>query len=292
MDEQQAEGTRFLWGRLLGVVVLVSAALGGFVLPRGLGSEVLLLAAPLVYLLWISAYKPAGVYALALGGIVWMALPTVGYNPTAARRMQCGNNLKQIAIALLCYEQQYGSFPPAYLADDQGRPMHSWRVLILPFLEQQELYAQYRFDEPWNGPHNSQLAEEMPDVFRCAGDRHAPAASAWETSYVAVVGPNTAWPGARGRTFPEFTDGVHSTIMLVESDPSGISWMAPRDLLMEDLAPKINAPQGPAIRSRHIVGATVAMADASTTLLWKDIDDQVLRGLLTADGGEIVQLPQ
>lgn len=76
----------------------------------------------------------------------------------AARRAQCSNNLKQIAFSLHSYHDRYGCFPPAYIADEEGKPMHSWRVLILPFIEEQALYDRYAFTEPWDGPSNRRLA--------------------------------------------------------------------------------------------------------------------------------------
>jgi type II secretory pathway pseudopilin PulG len=75
----------------------------------------------------------------------------------AARRFQCLNNLRQIALALQNYRDDFGCFPPAYVADDAGKPMHSWRVLILPYMDRKEVYSQYNFNEPWDGPTNSRL---------------------------------------------------------------------------------------------------------------------------------------
>jgi hypothetical protein len=91
-----------------------------------------------------------------------------------ARQVQCANDLKQIAMALHCYHQQYGMLPPAYLADATGRPMHSWRVLLLPFLEAQSLYDQYDFREPWNGPNNSKLLTKMPYFYSCPSQPPTP----------------------------------------------------------------------------------------------------------------------
>src|SRR5262245_15742705 len=92
-------------------------------------------------------------------------LPIGRYSPEAARRMQCSNHLKQIGLALQNYHDTFGSFPPAYIADSKGQPIHSWRVLILPFIEQRQLYDKYRFDEPWDGPNNSNLHGEIVEVF-------------------------------------------------------------------------------------------------------------------------------
>src|SRR3990172_9467251 len=92
---------------------------------------------------------------LLLGMVVFLLLPGSGRSHNAAsRRTACKNNLHQIEMALHYYHDKYHCFPPAYVADASGRPLHSWRVLLLPFLEQENLYRQYRFDEPWDGPHN------------------------------------------------------------------------------------------------------------------------------------------
>ena len=87
----------------------------------------------------------------------------------AAQRAECSNNLRQIAIALTNYSSVHGCLPPAYIPDKNGKPKHSWRVLILPFVEQKALYKRYNFDEPWNGPNNRKLAGRRPDVIRDGG---------------------------------------------------------------------------------------------------------------------------
>jgi Protein of unknown function (DUF1559) len=68
-------------------------------------------------------------------------------------------------LAVANYHETYGCFPPAYLANRDGKPMHSWRVLILPFLAQQELYRAYNFDEPWNGPNNRNLESRIGNIY-------------------------------------------------------------------------------------------------------------------------------
>ena len=108
--------------------------------------------------------------------------------------MQCSNHLKQIGLALQNYHDAYGSFPPAYMADADGKPIHSWRVLILPYLEQKALYDKYSFDEPWDGPNNSQLHEAAISAYICPS---RPGNSRTDTSFVAVVGAQTAWPGEK-----------------------------------------------------------------------------------------------
>jgi hypothetical protein len=201
------------------------------------------------------------------------------------------NNLKQIVLGLHNYHDAYGCLPPAYIADDNGKPMHSWRVLLLPFVEREKLYKQYRFDEPWDGPNNGSLAARHPQIlcYDCPSEYPAPM-----TSYVAVVGPGTAWHGAKPRCFDDFADGLDCTIMVVEVANSGIHWMEPRDLDFATLPMVVNPPEGfLGISGNHVFkGANVAFADFSVRFLKEDLPAQTLRALLTIDGGEKVNLDE
>ena len=158
-------------------------------------------------------------------GIALM-LPAVQAAREAARRAQCINNMKQVGLALHNYHDAYRSFPPAYIPDEDGRPMHSWRVLLLPYLEQQFLYDQYRFDEPWDSPHNRALADLMPGVYRCPS---SPVAGETITTYAMAVGPDAFSPGPDGRAAEDFPDGLSQTIAVVEMAHAEIHWMEPRD---------------------------------------------------------------
>jgi len=203
----------------------------------------------------------------------------------------CARNLRCIAAALMSYEAQHGCFPPAFLADARGRPRHSWRVLILPHLGAQQIYDQYRFDEPWDGPHNRQLTALMPDVFRCPSSD----LKSLSTNYVAVVGPNTIWPGARSTRLADVPDGVNSTLLLVETTEE-IPWMEPRDLELGKFPPQINPPGGGGIASHHPppsrfprrepAGAWVAFADGRVRFLPNDVPAEILAALLTKSGHE------
>jgi prepilin-type processing-associated H-X9-DG protein len=194
----------------------------------------------------------------------------------------CRNNLRNITLALLQYEQRHGSFPPAYIADESGQPMHSWRTLILPRLERDDIYAAIRWDEPWDGPNNRGLAQLHLDVFACPSQKDQPGHM---TNYVAVVGPNTAW----GRRLDEITDGLANTILLVEVADSGIAWMEPRDLHVTQMAPGINPKPGQGISSHHPGGVNAAFADGHVRFISADdISPEELEALLTIDGGETV----
>ncbi len=175
-----------------------------------------------------------GVFAIALTlGVAMWAM-------RAARRAscesECAGHLKAITIALLNYEASYGTLPPAYTTRADGTRMHSWRVLILPFLEQERLFRRFRLDEPWNSPGNLALAAEMPKVYRCPnsddtsrGDR---------TNYLAVVGNGTGFPCDFSFNLRRLSDRQRrELVLLVEVSRSEICWLEPRDLGPETPSP-------------------------------------------------------
>jgi len=217
----------------------------------------------------------------------------------------CKNNLKQIGLALHNYHDAYGCFPPAYVADADGRPMHSWRVLILPFMEEQELYDRYRFDEPWDGPNNRWLHSEKPVFLSHSGRIYAhhiyqcPGASDMEADYLAVVGPHLAWPGACCTTYADFSDGRSQTIQLIEVQDSGIHWMEPRDLDiasikgLQDLGvPPMHTPIPRQPRNpKYYPGFHALRADGGVNTFAPDVDAALFRALLTRDGNEPLEPP-
>ncbi|PHR93511.1 MAG: hypothetical protein COA78_32755 [Blastopirellula sp.] len=156
----------------------------------------------------------------------------IGEARNAAVTTVCQSHLNQLSVALMNYEDTYGTFPPAYIPDKNGKPMHSWRVLLLPFFEQNTLYAKYDFNEPWDGPNNIKLLDQMPDMYACPTSKHHQHGHFNCTSYVAVIGKNTAWPGATGRLLSEIKDD--KALMLVECDGPNIPWLEPRDLQYEE----------------------------------------------------------
>jgi hypothetical protein len=176
----------------------------------------------------------------------------------------------------------YGSFPPAYIADSAGKPAHSWRVLILPFMDRPELYEQYNFDEPWNGPNNRKLASQMPGLFACPSDSNKPPEM---TSYVAVLGPETIWPGSGTPSFEDVQDDPSQTLLLVEFANSDIHWMEPRDLILDAIIAEAN--DRPCLSSAHPDRVNVAFVNHRHISIPKsETTADKLRALLTIDGGE------
>ncbi|MEO2018211.1 MAG: DUF1559 domain-containing protein [Fuerstiella sp.] len=137
-----------------------------------------------------------------------------------------------LALAVANYHDTYHCFPPAYIADEDGRPMHSWRVLILPFIEESEIYNQYDFSEPWDSQKNLKLLKQRPQTFRLHGGDN----KGTHTNYLAVVGPRTMWPFEKTVTYDSVTDGRSETIHFVENVGSNIQWTEPRDLNLETMS--------------------------------------------------------
>jgi hypothetical protein len=203
------------------------------------------------------------------------------------RMHSCNRRLDAIQRALQAYCEDHGHFPPAYIADENGRPMHSWRVLITPYLGfENDLYSAYRFDEPWNGPNNRKLAQEIPWIFRCP--RRSSGRGSLSTDYVVVVGPGTLFPGAETVSPGDIADGSENTITIVEIEDSDIHWMEPRDLRFEELSFSANGKGRRSISSPHPAGVAVGFADGGRSRIRPATPPETWRALLTRSGGEDV----
>lgn len=142
-------------------------------------------------------------------------------------------NLREIRSAILKYEAHHGHFPPPYLRGPSDRPgdgpagvpWHSWRVLILPFLGEQRLYSEYSFDEPYSGPNNSRLLEQMPPVYAYR-DSYQPGMNM--TAYHVAVDDRTMWPHVGCRKRRDVLDPHDQTALVVEIG-SGL-WTHPFEL--------------------------------------------------------------
>src|SRR5262245_59063522 len=158
--------------------------------------------------------------------------------------------------------------------------MHSWRVLILPYLEGNDTYKQYDFDEPWDGPRNRKLEGLMFRIYALHGD--------WKpglttTNYTVVVGDETGFPHDCALAEGDLKGQLSRTIMIAENRGANIHWMEPRDLRFADMEFTINSPQG--ISSKYDEPAVV-MFDGSVRRLSKHISPETLRVLLTVGGKE------
>ncbi|APW61605.1 DUF1559 domain-containing protein [Paludisphaera borealis] len=195
----------------------------------------------------------------------------------AARRAQCVNNLKGIALALHNYEQEHKALPPAYTVDAQGNPLHSWRTLILPYLEQKSLYQTIDLTKPWNDPANAKaLATSLP-IFRCpvVGPGNT-------TTYLANTAPNGCLIPGQPRNLAEITDGTTSTLMVIEAgEEHAVPWMAPVDAdesLVLSLGSDAKLP--------HTGGVNACFVDGHVQFLKASTPAKLLRGLISIAGGE------
>ena len=234
---------------------------------------------------WIIVLVACLFAAVACGGILLaLLLPAVQAAREAARRASCSNNMKQIGLAMHTYEAAHGSLPPAYTVDEDGNPMHSWRVLLLPYLDQTFLYEQYNMDEPWDSPNNRALADLMPAIYACPSSPDD--ATNNETSYVMIVGPNTISDGPTARDLAAITDDTSNTIMIVEAAGSGINWMEPVDLNADEISYDINDGSGTGIRSEHPGVTNILFCDGSVRMVSFVVDLETLGHLAARNDGE------
>ena len=164
--------------------------------------------------------------------IVYIGITAVGSQRDAARGIGCAGNLSVIGTAMLAYHEKYGHFPPAYLPDKFGKPEHSWRVLLLEFLDSQTFRA-YNFNEPWDGPNNRMLETVMPNCYSCPADKTGK--TRFQTNYFVVIGPNTVFPGAGTVKLDDVRRPRAATILVVEAVGQGVHWMEPKDLAFDSM---------------------------------------------------------
>lgn len=224
-----------------------------------------------------------GVVVVCGGIMAALLLPAVQAVREAARRAACTNNMKQITLALHNYESQYGQFPPAYVADKDGKPLYSWRVLILPYMDHDYLYQQFNLDEPWDSPANRAVSQAAISLFQCPSDSSNQQGSN-KTNYVMIVGQGCISDGPTGKRMRDVPDGLSKTIILAEVANPDISWAEPRDLDAATMSYQINDPSGQeCISSNHPRVANVAFADGSVHVLSESTSPQTVREMTQVD---------
>jgi prepilin-type processing-associated H-X9-DG protein len=181
---------------------------------------------------------------------------------------QCKVNLQIIGLALANYYNDFKSYPPAQVADDDGCPMHSWRVLILPYLENQSLYSAYNFQLRWNHNENASVRRSVIEFYTCPSDLRSTIPN--QTSYVGILGPSTAWSFERQGIISS-SASMPRIIQVAEVVNSGIEWSEPRDLHTSQMTRRLNDSVGQGIASYHPQGAHVLFADGHVRFLTEDL---------------------
>ncbi|WP_278467346.1 M56 family metallopeptidase [Gimesia maris] len=218
----------------------------------------------------------------------------------AALRLESLRNLKHIILAMHYYAGKHKHFPPAVVIGPDGKTPHSWRVALLPFLDENELYKEYRLNEPWDSEHNKKVLKKMPAVFKNPNDNR----SDYYTSYLAVVGPNTVLgkstrttggafgggssPPAKpepsaGVKLSDITDGTSNTIAIVEARRE-IPWTKPEDI-------PFNGVKLPELGGFYAGGFNVALCDGSARFLPNQLDPKTLKHLFLINDGNLVEFP-
>jgi len=195
-------------------------------------------------------------------------------------RTHCVNKLRNISLALHNYNNTYGGLPPAYTVDADGKPLHSWRTLILPWLDQQALYDKIDLSKPWDDPANAEAAASAVPAYLCPSADLEPN----QTVYLAVTTSDSCLRPMKSLSIAEITDGTSNTILVIEVPvKSAVPWMAPRDA---DLFLALSSK--PDDDLHHTGGYFAGFADGSVKFLSSKTDPSTLRSLTTAARGDVV----
>ena len=235
---------------------------------------------------WLIAVILFLVYLLIL------VVPFVRVIHEATLRRTAGlHEVGQLTLAIINYESRRGAFPPAYDSDDAGKPIHSWRVLMLPSIGEDALYAKYDFDEPWDGPNNIKLLDQMPAILSCRIKN----SSAISTPYKLVVDEGTLFEGGQTFDYGSINDGSLNTFAVIEDLKNPVPWTKPEDLTIEQ-AVALLGERRPSDVSRisntqftsTLYGPSVSFFDGSTLSVGAHVDPNLIRDFCTHDDGRVV----
>jgi RNA polymerase sigma factor (sigma-70 family) len=198
----------------------------------------------------------------------------------AAARTRSVNNLKQIGLAMHNYHDTYGHFPPAAICDKNGKPLLSWRVALLPYIEQNNLYQQFKLDEPWDSEHNKALAEIIVKTYVHPGQTEEKMGL---SHYRLFHGKEAMFDLRKGRRLRDITDGTSNTIMVVEA-AEGVPWTKPDDFAYDAKKPL------PKFGAFSKGGFNALMGDGSVKFVSSKASAKALRVAITANAGDIHEI--
>jgi hypothetical protein len=204
-----------------------------------------------------------------------MMAPAVGKLREAAVRGQSANNLKQIGIALHNYHDVHNGLPPAAIVDKKGKPQLSWRVMVLPYIEQDNLYRQFKLDEPWDSDNNKKLIDMMPKTYALPNKMSKPG----HTHYRVLVGNGAMFDWVQATTFAQITDGLSNTWMVVEAE-EGVPWTKPDEL---EFNPKGDLPKF----GKYFKGGFHVLNGDGSVRFFREVP-KMTKERITKDGGEVV----
>jgi hypothetical protein len=213
----------------------------------------------------------AGIFAAGLGLFLQPMLLLLGVQVARDRVMRATDaaNLRRIGEAMYAYNKDHNHLPPAASKDANSQPLLSWRVALLPYLGEKELYEQFRRDEPWDSPHNFALIGRMPQVYAHPAD---PAGSAQGLTYYRVfVGGDAPFSEENGPRFPgRFFNGTSNTFLVVAA-AEAVPWTKPDELPYDSNQP---VPKlGGLLRG----GYNALYADSTVRFVCEDLNQRKLR---------------
>ncbi len=210
--------------------------------------------------------------------LVALLLPPVRRAREPARRSQCKNNLKQISLALSAYKENSHALPPAYTVDENGKPLQSWRTLILPFLDEEALYQTLDLTKAWDDPVHANARQTNLQAYRCPSGQYADGL----TTYLAVVTANSCFRPGEPRPLSDITDSHAKTLQVIEVDlEHAVPWMAPTDAdeaLLLSLSGKL--------RLSHSGAMHAAFVDGSVKEIDADLPAAKRRALIFISGND------
>ena len=203
-------------------------------------------------------------------------------SPVRAQQSASKNNLKMMGLAMHNFHDVHRKFPPAVTKDKNGKPGLSWRVHLLPFLEQDPLFTEFHLDEAWDSPHNKPLIEKMPAIYKSPGSK----AEAGKTVYLTLRAKDTIFPAdSDGLSFREITDGTSNTLMVVEaSDDKAVIWTKPDDLDFDPEKPQTG------LKSARTDGFLGLMADGTVRFFNDLLPAETVRRLALRNDGKPVSI--
>lgn len=232
-----------------------------------------------LWILVLALFLAGSMVLLAVIGIlIALLLPAVQAAREAARRAMCITHLKQIGVAMESYHNKYGCFPPV-IEGDPTAP--SWRVLILPFIDQVALYEGYDLSESWDAPANESVANTAVPEYLCPSVE----GPSLRANYVRVAGPGTIADPGKVVSVANITDGTSNTILCVDWPDSDIRWVEPRDITVDDFLAWFDQRKH---HRGHPGGINVLFADGSVRFLSYSTPVEVVRAMLTRNGGEVI----